>query len=188
MIWVLLTHIQYKPQYLLITSVLWLQLRSSDMILKGFDALLLPARFQIRIQSWWGAVANHLGVSRASSRGGVYEQSSLNLWNWITCVTFIFKKSSMMHLKGLHKYKTPAKFHEQLFILWEVMHMHVWNLGPGYDLSSFDPYPIWTSLSPQNFCSLAPIEVIRYDPERVWCTLTTCKVSDPHSILARSSG
>ena len=47
-----------------------------------------------------------------------------------------------MHLKGLHKYKTPAKFQEQVFIFSEVMQRNVWDLGPDSDLSSFDPYPI----------------------------------------------
>ena len=47
-----------------------------------------------------------------------------------------------MHLKGLHKYKTPAKFQEQVFILSEVMQMNVWDLGPDSHLSTFDPHTI----------------------------------------------
>ncbi len=47
-----------------------------------------------------------------------------------------------MHLKALYKYKTPANFQEQLFILSEVMQMNVQDLGPDYDLSCFDPYPL----------------------------------------------
>jgi len=54
-----------------------------------------------------------------------------------------------VHLKGLNSHKIPAKFQANAFIFSGVMQMNVWDLGPDSDLSSFDPYPIYTSISPQ---------------------------------------
>ena len=53
-----------------------------------------------------------------------------------------------MHFKGLHKYKTAAKFQLNLFLLSGVMHINVYFQGLDLYLSNFDPYIITISISP----------------------------------------